>query len=203
MVQNRAMPRVLLESEAEDCYDMRSDFRAPQEAVTYSLLPDGSSDFFETAKLGKKLQEAGWVDQALCCYRRALRCKDSTIHTEPTDVQATFADILFDISSIDKTDQTSTEALHLCLDLRRMCMGSNHISVAEVLYRLALIYIKLREYQYAHNLSIEAISILINADESNTKTMKDVWTTLGHVQERLGLFSDSKSSFREAEMLGY
>jgi len=164
-------------------------------------------DFFDTVKLGKTLlKEArgGCLDQALQCYRAALSCKYKTIHSEPAAVQSAFADILFDISTVDaialRDSEMRIEALHLCLDLRRVCLGSSHLAVAEVLFKLASVYVELTEYQYAHELLVEALSILLNA-ENTASEVKAVWTALGHVQVKLGLLSDADSSFREAKAL--
>jgi tetratricopeptide (TPR) repeat protein len=162
--------------------------------------------FRNSQMLGKKLQDLGNYKQALQYYRTALQCKNRTIDSEPQSVQAAFADILFDIGNIHlvpgfEDRAKSMEAFHFCLDIRRACFGSSHPAVASVLYKLASIHSSFGEHQYALELLLEAVSILLCAIPEDKVGLIEVWTAIGKVQEALGQTDEAQSSFQEAEQL--
>lgn len=111
----------------------------------------------------------------------------------------------------------SMEAFRICLDVRQCCFGSDHPAVASAMYHLALCYAALEEKQTAMELLMESLAILQfytdeDADEDDQgqqqphathqgvsqQDLRQVWITLGKVQESLGLHEEAKSSFQEA-----
>lgn len=162
--------------------------------------------FRTSQKMGKQLQDSGNYSQALLYYRTALQCKNRTIDSEPQSVQAAFADILFEIGTIHLVSEVedwvkSLESFHYCLDIRRETFGSSHPSVASVLYKLASIYCSFGEHQYALDLLLEAVSILLCGSPGDDVALIDVWTAIGKVQQALGQTDEARSSFEEAERL--
>lgn len=169
-------------------------------------ISEDGNIFLNSRKMGKHLQEMGIYSQALQYYRAALQCKHRSIDTEPRSIQEAFADILFDIGNIHLVPgfehrAKSMEAFHFCLDIRRTCLGSSHPAVASALCSLASIHSSFFEHQYALDLLIEAVSILLCSSVDYTSDLIEVWTAIGKVQEALGQTEESQSSFQEAEQL--
>lgn len=94
-----------------------------------------SGDFLASAKLGKEIQEARHFGQALQSYWAALWCTSKLNQTEPTNIQAIAADLLFDIDALNliaiQDGDKIIEILHLYLNLHWEYLESSHISVAE------------------------------------------------------------------------
>lgn len=162
--------------------------------------------FLNSRAMGKHFQASGNYSQALKYYRIALQCKNRKIDSEPQSVQGAFADILFDIGNIHLVPgfmdrAKSLEAFHFCLDIRRMCFGSSHPAVANVLHKLASMYSSFDEHQYALDLLLESVSILLFASPGDKTSLIEVWTTMGKVQLALGQTDEADSSFQEAEQL--
>jgi tetratricopeptide (TPR) repeat protein len=169
---------------------------------------ENTSVFLETAQKGRRLQDSGDFQSALLCYNAALHCKDTTIDWEPAAIQAAYADVLFEVGMIHmaptlNNETKCIEVLHDCLDLRRACLGSLDIDVAKVLLRLADVYSTSGDQQYASELLVESLSILLCINPSNKYALVEVWTALGLVQEALGDTEDAESSFKEAQKLAY
>lgn len=167
---------------------------------------ESAAVFVETAKMGRNHQVCGQLRQALLCYRAALHCKNSTIHSEPSAIQAAFADVLFEIGVIYttpqlKNDTSCVEAFEKCLDLRRASLGSFHVKVAVVLHRLASVHSSLGDHQYASELLLESLSILLCTCPNHTKALVEVWSALGLMQEALGEIEDAESSKKEVQKL--
>jgi tetratricopeptide (TPR) repeat protein len=175
-----------------------------------------NSDPFQVARLtGQQLHAAGCIEEALLYFGYALQLKRKTLRTEDHSIQAAFSDILFDIGVIqaqqggnfasDNDDYhylKSMEAFRICLDVRQSCFGSDHPAVASAMYHLALSYAAMDEPQTAMELLMESLAILqCYTDEEqgvSPQDLRQVWMTLGNVQESLGLHEEAKSSFQEA-----
>ncbi len=164
--------------------------------------------FFKTAKLGHELLQAKKYREAMCCCRAAFLCKSKAdMDAESRDVQTVFADLLVDIGVLLMTNEEfsdnerAMEVLHSCIELRRATEGPDDPLVADALYRLAYLYTTNGDLQYACELLLEALSILLSISQPNQRSLKATWTALGRVQESLGDISDAKSSLREASKL--
>jgi hypothetical protein len=171
-----------------------------------STLEGDSSAFRNAVNMGKSMQNQKNYDRALDCYREALLMKNKKIAAEPEDVQSMFSDVLFNIGTIHQLPQfqdavKSLESFHYCLDVRRECLGSHHPSTAEVMFKLASLHTSFREYEYALQLLVEVLSILLTAEKEDKKGLIQVWTSLGQVQQALGHTEDAKSSFFEASQV--
>jgi tetratricopeptide (TPR) repeat protein len=170
-------------------------------------LSEDGLQFRNSLTIGKQLQATGNYSQALHFYRTALQCKNKTIDSEPQSVQEAFADILYDIGNIHlvrgfENRAKSMEAFHFCLEIRRACFGSSHPAVASVLYKLASIHSSFADNEYALDLLLEAVSILLcDSHEGNNCGLIEVWSAIGKVQEALGEREEARSSFQEAEQL--
>lgn len=129
------------------------------------------------------------------------------MEAESRDVQMVFADLLFDIGVLLMTNEEfgnkerAMEMLHSCVELRRDTEGPEDPLVADALYRLAYIYTTNGDLQYACELLLEALSILLSDSEANKHSLKATWTALGRVQESLGEIGDAESSLREASKI--
>jgi len=183
----------------------RSDIDSPHGGLgADEVVGRESGDLFgESRALGKRLQKSGQYKQALEQYRVALRCKNTTLASEPKEVQATFGDILYDIGSIhwyseDGNPEQSLEAFHFCLQVRRTCFGPAHPAVARVLYKLASLHSSAGDNEYALQLLLEALSIFLHATPSDHSILNNVWTAIGNIQQALGHMDEAKSAFQEA-----
>jgi tetratricopeptide (TPR) repeat protein len=170
-------------------------------------VSNDDASFRNAVMLGRSQMKEGRYDRALQQYSKALRSKNKTIESESKTIQEEFGNVLFDIGCIHSTSGfedrlKSLEAFHFCLDIRRICLRSDHPEVATVLYKLASIYSSLDDNQYALDLLLEAVSILLSAPTKERKRhLIEVWTAIGRVQEALGEEEESQSSFSEAEKL--
>ena len=146
----------------------------------------------------------------LCCAARS--CKHKRIEPESTKVQEALKLAAFSLTTgglihtaletfMDHNDR-SLEALHSCLDIRRMYLGSDHASVAELLHQLGNLHWSRREYYYANELMVEALSILLVDPGADKDRLKQVWMDLAKIQDALGDKEDAKSSRNEAQKLG-
>ena len=165
---------------------------------------DDTELFFDNYSKGQEHQKSGQYSQALSYYRRALKMKCKTIRTESSNVQETFADILFHIGTIHQLPQTidnerSLEAFHYCLDIRKLCYGSCHPKVGSVLFKLASLHFMCGEFYYSLSLLLEILSVLIHEEHRNE--VIEVWTAIGKVQRALGDEDEAQSAFYEADQL--
>ena len=193
------------EMEGEHMEAIRVSYSEASLEIAQSETSEDGSVFLNSARMGLDLVHSKNYMQALSVYRIALHCKNATIDSEPKHIQEKYADILFNIGHIHLLPQfddksKSLEAFHFCLDLRRMCFGSSHPSVAAVLYKLASIYDCSGEKQYALELLLEAHSILL-FENDNKLALAAVWTAVGKVQQALGRADEAESSFQEAARL--
>jgi tetratricopeptide (TPR) repeat protein len=182
------------------------ELRSQPPLYNKAVANESTAVFLETAQMGDSLHESGHLTQALLCYRAALHCKNNTIRSEPSAMQEDFASVLFKIGAIHmsptiKDDAQCLDAFHNCLDLRRACLGTLHGDVAAVLFMLASVHSSLGDQQYALELLVESVSILLVTCPDNTEALVKVWTALGLVQEALGEAEDAASSMKEIQKL--
>jgi tetratricopeptide (TPR) repeat protein len=162
--------------------------------------------FTENASNGHESQKCGKYAQAVTYYRCALLCMKSSIDSETIEVQVQYANILFNVGIIYmdhlKDLSFSADAFQQCLDLRIECLGTTHIDVSATMYCLARAHMMLEsDREYALELLIEALSILLMTCPHNMNGIITVWNELARVQYALGEIEDAESSMREIRKL--
>jgi tetratricopeptide (TPR) repeat protein len=161
-------------------------------------------DFASAVNAGRQFQREERYDEAILSFRRALLCKNKSISTESPSVQVTFASTLFEIGMIHSYSQyhdplKALQALEICLQMSRACLGEDHPYVARVLYEIGVVDELLGEPEEALAQFSEAIAILLS--NSMGSHLKDLWMSMSRVQALLGQTEDAQSSFNEAEKL--
>lgn len=155
-----------------------------------------TSLFYDLYCQGRTFCARGQFEQAMKCFREALRLKNITIDAEPFEVQILFADLLFDIGMIQASDPTKRlSAFHHCLHIRQCLLGPEHPAISYTLYHLASAYAAAGMESVALDYLMQA---LLHSCDSENEHLFDVWIAIGNVQRALGFFEDSSSSFEEA-----
>lgn len=160
--------------------------------------------FFAAKKSGAEAQNEGQVDKALNYYRQALKLKKRTVFQSPLALQEAYAEMLYEIGIIqmESDPAKSHEAFRLCLDMRRCLFGSTNRLVAEVLFKLAMLYTGIGDHQYALSLLLETHCIVAGAAENKDKgVLAAVWAAISQTQKSLGQMEEAWSSFQAAEEL--
>jgi tetratricopeptide (TPR) repeat protein len=160
--------------------------------------------FVSAVNAGRQFQREERYEDAILSLRQALLCKNKSISMESPSVQVTFASTLFEVGMIHSYSQyhdplKALQALELCLQMSRTCLGEDHPSVARVMYEIGVTNELLSEPEEALAHFSEAIAILLS--NSMDDHLKDLWISLSRVQELLGQTEDAQSSFDEAEKL--
>ena len=159
---------------------------------------------------GRKLHNMSQFSKALEKYKIALQCKHRTIQSESQNIQEKFCCTLYYIGKLHiesgmDDSMRGIEALYFCLNVRRSCFGSSHPSVVSILLELASIHAEYAEHEYALNLLLEALAILLpdaSVPESASKNVLiHVWNSIERSQRALGQEEEAQSSFEEAEKL--
>jgi hypothetical protein len=183
----------------------RERFEAdPAFHVSPEEVSTAANDFVNAIQLGRQLEKEGRYQDAVLSFRQALLQKNKTITFDSPAVQAEYASVLFDVGMIHANTKhqdpsKALEAFELCLDLSRTCLGSEHPSVARVLYETGVIYEVMDEPAEAMCLFLDAIAIL--QSNSMRGLLKEIWKSLSRVQVSLGQSDEATSSFNEAEKL--
>jgi tetratricopeptide (TPR) repeat protein len=197
--------------------DLRQQHSNSDDSMTTSDHVDTSSKdndtlFHTSYAEGRQFHKMFQFAKALEKYKVALQCKHRTIQSEPHIIQEKFCCTLYYIGKLHiesgmDDSMRGIEAMHFCLSVRRSCFGSTHPSVATVLLELASIHAEYAEHEYALNLLLEALAILLpdtsvpgSAKGSNT-VLIHVWNAIGRSQRALGREEEAQSSFEEAEKL--
>lgn len=162
-----------------------------------------SNDVFsENALRGRQSQKLGNFNEALSHFQRALLSKRQCIQTEAIEMQAEYANILFNAGLIYMTQfkhyALSAHAFEQCLEVRRCCLGSNHVDVSATLYCLAHVnLISGDDTYYAFTLLNESLSILLTEYPNNVSSIIQVWEELARAQFAVGDIDDAESSLNE------
>jgi tetratricopeptide (TPR) repeat protein len=173
---------------------------------------DNDTIFHTSYTEARQFHKMFLYEEALEKYRVALQCKHRTIQSEPRTIQEKFCSILYYIGKLHfeaGMDDTmrGIEAMYFCLNVRRSCFGSTHPSVASVLLELASIHEEYSEHQYALDLLLEALAILLpdtsvpDSATSSNRALIHVWNSIGRAHRALGQDEEAQSSFEEAEKL--
>lgn len=162
--------------------------------------------FTENALRGRQAQKLGNFNEALTYFQSALLCKRNTIHTEDIDMQKEYATILFNAGLIYMTQYKnyalSAQAFEQCLEVRRCCLGSNHVDVSATMYCLGRVnLISGEDTYYAFTLLNESLSILLTEHPNNTSSIITVWEELARAQFAVGDIDDAESSLNEIRKL--
>lgn len=171
---------------------------------------DTDTIFHNSYAEARQLHKAFQFAKALEKYKVALQCKHRTIQSEPHAIQEKFCCTLYYIGKLHieaGMDDTmrGIEAMYFCLNTRRSCFGSTHPSVATVLLELASIHAEYSEHEYALDLLLEALAILLPdasaLGSATNNVLIHVWTSIGRCQRALGQEEEAQSSFEEADKL--
>lgn len=171
---------------------------------------DNDTMFHSSYAEGRQFHKMFQFAKALEKYKVALQCKHRTIQSEPHTIQEKFCCTLYYIGKLHieaGMDDTmrGIEALYFCLNVRRSCFGSTHPSVATVLLELASIHAEYAEHEYALDLLLEALAILLPdasiPGSASNNVLIHVWNSIGRSQRALGQDEEAQSSFDEAEKL--
>ena len=155
--------------------------------------------FAENALRGRQSQKLGIFNEALSYFQRALLSKRHCIQTEAVDIQTEYANILFNAGLIYMTQYKnyalSAQAFEQCLEVRRCCLGSNHVDVSATMYCLAHVnLIAGDDIYYAFTLLNESLSILLTEYPDNLVSIIQVWEELARAQFAVGDIDDAESS---------
>jgi tetratricopeptide (TPR) repeat protein len=158
--------------------------------------------FAANALRGRQAQKLGHYNEALSYFQCALLSKRQCIHTEDIEVQMEYANILFCAGLIYMTEfknyELSARALEQCLEVRKCCLGSNHLDVSATMYCLAHVnLLSGDDTYYAFTLLNESLSILLNEYPNNVSSIIQVWEELARAQVAVGDIDDAESSMNE------
>ena len=202
-----------------DCLDLQQLNSNSDDSMTTTDQVDSSNDaslkdndtiFHTSYAEGRQFHKMLLYEKALEKYKLALQCKHRTIQSESHPIQEKFCCTLYYIGKLHieaGMDDTmrGVEALYFCLNVRRSCFGSTHPSVATVLLELASIHAEYSEHEYALDLLLEALAILLPdasvPGSASNNVLIHVWNSIGRAQRGLGHEEEAQSSFEEAEKL--
>lgn len=171
--------------------DMMTEYRGPE--------PQDIESFFLLAERGHESLSRGHLEHALELYNRALHLKNATILNESKRVQVEFANILFEIGRIQQnhSPDKSLQAFQLCLEVRRMCLDSEHRDIGRVLYHMAAVFSSMGDFLMSLDCLQEALGVYLSNGPDDLHLF-NVWTALGAIQQLVGRVEDAASSFQEA-----
>ena len=186
---------------SNSCHNIQNNDGA-MSILSERLVTSSDDVFTENSLRGRQSQKLGNFNEALTYFQRALLSKRDSIPTESIDLQSEYASILFNAGIIYMTQYKnyalSAHALEQCLEVRRCCLGSNHVDVSATLYCLAHVnLISGDDTYYAFTLLNESLSILLTDYPNNTASIITVWEELARAQFAVGDVDDAESSLNE------